>query len=292
MEVLIKMAIIPAREKLNKYDEDTLKRLKELNLVLLKEFIRICEDNDIEYFLDGGSAIGAVRHQGFIPWDDDMDIILFRDQYDKFMEVMKNYKEDKFELISSTTKRDYVRWYSLFSLKGTKAGVYYDRNTDFTVGIALDIFVLDNIPDNVIRRGIFKIRWYILKKIIWLYEIANGDAYISKNKEKIGRFSRKLFKLFNINFSKLKRWGNNFINDYRDEKTDYVTNLSTTYELEAFPKELFRPPKKVLFENIEVNIPHDYDTYLKMIYGEYKEVPPVEERYNHFYNIVDFGKYK
>ena len=71
-----------------------------------------------------------------------------------------------------------------------------------------------------------------------------------------------------------------------------MTNLSTTYELEAFPKELFRPPKKVLFENIEVNIPHDYDTYLKMIYGEYKEVPPVEERYNHFYNIVDFGKYK
>ena len=167
MEVLIKMAIIPAREKLNKYDEDTLKRLKELNLVLLKEFIRICEDNDIEYFLDGGSAIGAVRHQGFIPWDDDMDIILFRDQYDKFMEVMKNYKEDKFELISSTTKRDYVRWYSLFSLKGTKAGVYYDRNTDFTVAIALDIFVLDNIADNVIRRGIFKIRSYILKKIIF-----------------------------------------------------------------------------------------------------------------------------
>ena len=83
------MTIIKLPEKFNEYDPETLKHLQDVYLMMLKDFIKVCDENQIEYFLDGGSALGAVRHQGFIPWDDDIDIILFRDEYNRLIEILE-----------------------------------------------------------------------------------------------------------------------------------------------------------------------------------------------------------
>ena len=79
------MTIIKLPEKFNEYDPETLKHLQDVYLMMLKDFIKVCDENQIEYYLDGGSALGAVRHQGFIPWDDDIDIGMTRDNYNKFL---------------------------------------------------------------------------------------------------------------------------------------------------------------------------------------------------------------
>lgn len=166
-------------------------------------------------------------------------------------------------------------------------------NTDFTLGICLDIFVLDNIPNDGLRKKIFSIKQTLIRKLIWSYEITNSEAYISKNKERMGKILKIIFKILRINFTKIIKINNNFIEKYRNENCENVCNLSTTYELVSIPKNIFHPPKKVKFEDVEVNIPNDYDKYLKIIYGDnYMEIPPKEDRYNHIYNTVDFGPYK
>ena len=287
------MTIIKLPEKFNEYDPETLKHLQDVYLMMLKDFIKVCDENQIEYYLDGGSALGAVRHQGFIPWDDDIDIILFRDEYNRLIEILEKLPQDKYELLSSKNKKCYCRLHSQWNLKGTKTEAYYDMNTDFTLGICLDIFVLDNIPNDGLRKKIFSIKQTLIRKLIWSYEITNSEAYISKNKERMGKILKIIFKIFRINFTKIKKINNNFIEKYRNENFENVCNLSTTYELVSIPKNIFHPPKKVKFEDVEVNIPNDYDKYLKIIYGDnYMEIPPKEDRYNHIYNTVDFGPYE
>ena len=283
------MTIITLPKKFNEYNPKTLKHLQDVYLMMLKDFIKVCDENQIEYYLDGGSALGAVRHQGFIPWDDDIDIILFRDEYNRLIEILEKLPQDKYELLSSENKKCYCRLHSQWNLKGTKTEAYYDMNTDFTLGICLDIFVLDNIPNDGLRKKIFSIKQTLIRKLIWSYEITNSEAYISKNKERMGKILKIIFKIFRINFTKIKKINNNFIEKYSEN----VCNLSTTYELVSIPKNIFHPPKKVKFEDVEVNIPNDYDKYLKIIYGDnYMEIPPKEDRYNHIYNTVDFGPYE
>ena len=287
------MTIIKLPEKFNEYDPETLKHLQDVYLMMLKDFIKVCDENQIEYYLDGGSALGAVRHQGFIPWDDDIDIILFRDEYNRLIEILEKLPQDKYELLSSKNKKCYCRLHSQWNLKGTKTEAYYDMNTDFTLGICLDIFVLDNIPNDGLRKKIFSIKQTLIRKLIWSYEITNSEAYISKNKERMGKILKIIFKIFRINFTKIKKINNNFIEKYRNENCKNVCNLCTTYELVSIPKNIFHPPKKVKFEDVEVNIPNDYDKYLKIIYGDnYMQIPPKEDRYNHIYNTVDFGPYE
>lgn len=293
IEKLRRKKIIKLPEKFNEYDPETLKHLQDVYLMMLKDFIKVCDENQIEYYLDGGSALGAVRHQGFIPWDDDIDIILFRDEYNRLIEILEKLPQDKYELLSSKNKKCYCRLHSQWNLKGTKTEAYYDMNTDFTLGICLDIFVLDNIPNDGLRKKIFSIKQTLIRKLIWSYEITNSEAYISKNKERMGKILKIIFKIFRINFTKIKKINNNFIEKYRNENCENVCNLSTTYELVSIPKNIFHPPKKVKFEDVEVNIPNDYDKYLKIIYGDnYMQIPPKEDRYNHIYNTVDFGPYE
>lgn len=287
------MTIIDLPKKFNKYDPKTLKHLQDIYLMMLKDFIKVCDENQIEYYLDGGSALGTVRHQGFIPWDDDIDIILFREEYEKLIKILLKLPQDKYELLSPENKEDYCRLYSKWNLKGTKTGEYYDINTDFTLGINLDIFVLDNIPNKGFRKKIFSIKQSLLRKLIWIYEITNSEVYVSKNKERIGKIIKFIFKILQINSRKIKKINEQFIEKYKNEDCENVCNLSTSYNLVSIPKNIFHPPKKAKFEDIEVNIPNKYDSYLKIIYGDdYMQIPPEEDRYNHIYNNVDFGPYK
>ena len=100
---------------LSEYDSDELDHLKNVELMILKDFIKICEDNNIEYISYGGTTLGAVRHEGFIPWDDDIDVIMFREEYEKFVKVMESNPSEKYTLITLDNTEDYFYYLSKFS---------------------------------------------------------------------------------------------------------------------------------------------------------------------------------
>ena len=273
------------------YAPKELEHLHNILLMILKDFIDFCDEHDITYFIDGGSTLGCVRHQGFIPWDDDIDVILFRDQYDKFLKYRHEF-DDKYEILNMEDYDDYCRLFSKISLKGTRQGEYCDRNSDYTFGINIDVFAFDNIPNSRINQKLFSFHFKMFRKLVQVYEMINSDVYVSKTKERIGHIIRFLFKTFRIDSKFVKKQGRKLIEKSKKLDSNYVSSFGTPYDLYAFDKSIFDHSIKAKFESLEVNLAHDYEKYLRINYGDdYMELPPVEKRINHKHNGLDFGKY-
>ena len=105
--------------KYTEYDDKTLKHLQSLELMILKDFIKFCEKNNLTYYIYAGSMLGAIRHNGFIPWDDDLDVVMFRDDYERFKKVFLASPNEKYKLLSSETEDDYFHTLSKLMLKDT-----------------------------------------------------------------------------------------------------------------------------------------------------------------------------
>lgn len=275
------------------YDDKTLKHLQEVQLMILKDFIKICEKNNLEYYAYGGTALGAIRHNGFIPWDDDVDILMFREDYEKFLKIMDESKSDKYEILNIDQTEDYLYMFSKLCLKETKFKSTWCLKKPFNVGIHIDIFVFDYIPSKKLIWFIFHKKFILLRKLGYLLDIIQNDYYISNFKEKIGHTLKFIFNMLGITNTTFKKSYKKTL-DKLHEKSD---RNSAIYDIAAigydksFPKQVIHPPKKVKFESIEINVPNDYDTYLKTNYGNYMEFPPKEKRINHSPNVLDFGEY-
>ena len=276
------------------YDNDTLKHLQKVQLMILKDFNDICEKNDLEYYAYGGTALGAIRHNGFIPWDDDVDVFMFREDYEKFLKIMKGLNSEKYELLNMDLQEDYQYMFSKLSLKGTKFRSAWCLKKSFDVGINIDIFVLDYIPSNKFTFMILKNKIKVLKKIAYILEIIQNDYYNSLIKKIIIYGIKGIFQILNINNQTYKK-----IYKKTLHKLHYKTNKTSSlvYDLGAISYDAplkvnsLKPPKKVKFESIEINVPNDYDNYLKINFGDYMKLPPKDKQINHSPQILDFGDY-
>ena len=127
---------------MQEYDKNTLKHLQEVQLMILKDFIDICEKHDLEYCAYGGTVIGAIRHEGFIPWDDDIDVLMLREDYEKFLKIMDEMQSEKYELLNIDKYEDYHYMFSKLSLKGKKFKNHWCLKKSFNVGINIEIFII------------------------------------------------------------------------------------------------------------------------------------------------------
>ena len=278
------MAIFENNLKLAK-DNENLHHVQEVSLMILKDFIKICDENNINYIVAYGTTLGAIRHKGFIPWDDDVDLMMLRSEYNKFLNVMEKINCEKYELFTMENTNKLYKLFAKLSLNGTKTYDFWHNNTDFNMGLCVDIFILDDIPKNSIQKKIFLKKRAFHRKLADLLEIINSDMYISKNKERLGHFIKIFFKIFHIN----QKFLINQNKRLRKEKKDAVEVCDLAYDF-VFPKNIFQNPIKIKFEDIEVKVPSDCDTYLKNVYGDYMELPPENERIVHNEKI-DFGSY-
>ncbi len=279
------------------YDQDTLNRLKQVELDILKDFVQICKKYDLPYFATGGTAIGAIRHQGFIPWDDDIDVCMLRKDYDKFMEVGPKEFGDKYIFMTTETEPRYPLMFGKMVKKGTRFIEDAYQQADYPLGIYIDIFPYDQTPeDEALRKKYQKKTWNIARMHV-LTLIGNPKLPDSMNgiKKAIASAGCQVvhffFKLFHVTPQKMTKkylaWATSCPEPDSDLYIDY--SYLTGENLMIRTKTSF-PTIEMPFEDTTVSMVRDYDSFLRPEYGDYMELPPEGERHNHFAAFIDFGE--
>lgn len=264
-----------------KIDETTRKvQLKCLDALI--EVRRICEKYNIKYYLVGGTALGAIRHKGFIPWDDDVDVGMPRKDYNKFVEICKEELAPMYTLQTSENMNKIVFPYTKIRVNDTLYKEEVLQHINMHHGIFIDIFPLDNIPNNNILRGIQKYGMKFTNVIrfskILIAEKNNKNFYI---KLFISKLYPDLFVRWQYHF---------FMNLANKKETVMIGNLvgAYSYEKEAFKKSVFGEGEKVVFEKEYFTVPKQTKEFLKGIYGpDYNQLPPVEKRLKHKPAIIE-----
>lgn len=262
----------------------TLEEIHREDLKIFKEFVNICDKHKLKYYVIGGTFLGAIRHKGFIPWDDDMDIAMPRNDFNKFMEIANMELPSNMELI--TFKNNTNNRYYLPKIINKEINILEKRNENkgYQINLFIDIFPIDGTPNNVFCRKIYYFKILFYRMLIGWYYIDEIDK-CKKRKwhEKILIFLGKVLptkKIINIKkiFYKIDR----LLQKYSFEDSNNVGTIMGAYKTrEIVPKEYFGNPTKYVFENVTVNGPEKYDEYLTHMYGNYMTPPKNKEANQH-----------
>lgn len=260
-----------------------LKHLQKVILSIAKDIDKICVKNEIEYYLLGGSAIGAIRHKGFIPWDDDFDIIMDAINYEKFVTVCRT-QLDKNKYYFQEGIKDWPLPFSKVKLKGTHLREFEGIGNGETDGIYMDIFKMDNVSDNPLIA-----RWqYFCGKVYLAYQLSVRSY---KSATLIKRILMALS--FPLKSKLIRHWVLYQTTKYNNKKTNYYGFFfgRTRFHNSVVRKDLYGTPKYVPFEDSMFPVPEQYHKYLTQMFGDYMQLPPIEQRKGLHLINVDFGKY-
>lgn len=261
--------------------------LRHLQLVILnimKDIDELCKKNGIEYYLLGGSALGAIRHKGFIPWDDDLDIIMDHGHYEKFIKACREQLDPKKYYIQEAL----IDWPMLFSkirLKGTffeEPGAYGKDKEQR--GIFLDVFKLDNAPSGMLAK-----KWqYVCGKYMLCYCLLQRGYKEASFKKKLLMYSALPLKVKPLRVFFLHQ-----LTKYNNKETNDYGTFGERYRFKAtfYKKGLFGKPLYVPFEDMMLPVPEKYDEMLTQLFGDYMTPPPANEQQGWHLQGVDFGKY-
>ncbi|WP_270942928.1 LicD family protein [Romboutsia lituseburensis] len=260
-------------------------QLKEMELIL--ELDRICKKYDIRYYMSWGSALGAVRHKGFIPWDDDIDVSMFWDDYIKFEQVCKIELNNKFFYQNDKNDEQFWLSWNKIRINNTTSMCPELKNIKCHWGVCMDIFPIIPVPDSLRDQKIQEFNVKIYKFLCNKYFLINSKDVSIKNKIK-----KCIYKIMpNRIISFLKKIALKNITKYNQEDYQMCGEiLSMPYKEAIIKKELFGEPIYVEFENYLLPIPKEYDKYLSQCYGDYMKLPPENERTGHGDIIVDLER--
>lgn len=261
-----------------------LEHLQQVLLMIAKDVDELCRRHNIRYFLLGGSAIGAVRHKGFIPWDDDLDIVMDDENYQKFIKVCKTeLSKEKYYI-----QEAYVNWplgFTKIKLRGTffqEPGQYV--NDDNECGIFLDVFKLENAPCGILAQ-----RWqYLCAKYLLCYcLLERGWREISGMKKLM------MIAAYPVKLPFIQRFLKNQIEKWNKKDTDCRLFWTGRYRYHQsfYRKEIFKESIYIPFADTELPVPKEYDKWLSQIFGDYMTPPPVKEQVGLHLQGVDFGQY-
>lgn len=256
--------------------------LQKVELNILKTFVEFCDKNDLQYFLVGGSALGAVRHNGFIPWDDDVDVAMPRKDYDKFIELGK--KEFTGDIFLQTWETDPNYPYNFAKLRDSRT-TYVESTYKFTRmnhGAWIDVFPLDGISK---KQGkvtfAMKMRVARVWPHMWFLYPKCATRKLRKNRWPIDILVNLFMYpnyIWNINHHQNKRIDKIMRKKSYDD-CYYVANMQGAWVgKEVVKKEWFGNGVKAKFEDLVVNIPENYHEFLSAVYGDYMKLPPVEKQ--------------
>ncbi len=268
-----------------------LRRLQLEELRILEEFVRVCDENNLRYYSLGGTLLGSIRHKGFIPWDDDIDVSMPRKDYEIFLKLPKEKFKDGFETVFYEKDKDYRYPWARMITRDMKI-INNMANIPKEEFAWIDIIPLDGFPNKGIKRIFHKINlsfWWNLNQIVQFDELVDQK----RKRSLFGRISIKIAKLFKwlgkiINYRTCLKQINKTLMKYPyDTNSDEIINFLAAYGFdEVFTRDSFSAIKEYEFEGRKIKGPQDYDSVLKRIYGNYMEIPPVEQRKKHCTQII------
>lgn len=271
-------------------EKEILEKLHKLELEIALELKRICDKYQIEYFLIAGTMLGAVRHGGFIPWDDDMDIGMLRVDYDKFINICKKELSEKYFLQTWDNDSEYPFSYAKIRINDTKIIEKFSKNSNAHLGIFIDIFPFDNVPNSNIRKKIQGKEIYILRRLLWIKK-GYGKEYFTSILDKLKyEILRHISNLFTFTYLKEKLY--RILTKYNEEVSEFVfTDGSYGYDKEMIKRKWVTNLSTINFEGEKFLAIKDYNEYLSYFYGDYMVLPPEDKRGGHQIIDIDFGKY-
>lgn len=266
--------------------DSLMKRVHKVQLDMALEVKKICEKYDIKYFIIAGTLLGAVRHKGFIPWDDDLDIGMIREDYEKFIDVAKEELKEEYFLQTWDTDSNFGLPIAKLRKNGTKFIEENSSKTNSNNGIYIDIFPFDNVPMNTVRKKIHSNKIYVLKRIILIklsYELWGKQDVLKKN---IYKFLKLISKPLTL--KSVKKLLYREMVKYNICKTDNVVAAGGAYGYckESIKREWVDNLSNIIFEDYELACPKKHISYLKYFYGDYMKLPPEDKRYNR-HNIIN-----
>lgn len=261
--------------------------LQKKEFDLLCCFIEICDKLNLNYFLVCGSALGAARHNGFIPWDDDLDVGMYREDYNKFMELAPKFLPEGVFLQNYKTDSKYPHIFSKLRNSNTTYIEKAFSHINMNHGIFIDIFPLDGYPSESVEQKKVKLMERIFLNIHSTAFVLNPQATFKSKMaynflKAIGAHKR---------FGSLNRILELFKSKYSIEKSDLIRDLGTDHKCEFIPKVYFGKGTDTMFEGIKVRVPENLDGYLTSLYGDWRTPPPPEkQKGHHLYDICDTEK--
>lgn len=245
--------------------------LRQIQIGILDEVHCFCETQGITYFLSSGSLLGAVRHGGYIPWDDDIDIYMPRKDYERLLRDFKD--NEQFKLLNPAKEPHY--YYTFAKVVDTRTLMIEDETDGYEIGVYMDIFPVDYVPDDL------KERERVFKRKKLLYKIRR--CKISKSNPLHSRLAYWCYKLLPISVEQLNRMIRKLI--VRKESSQYVCHMTEAGPgvKSCFPAEDIASSVDIAFEGKTYKTMVGYKDYLERTYGDYMTLPPVEQRVTHHF---------
>lgn len=252
---------------------NTLDERHSILLGILVEFNSLCEQLGVQYMLAYGTLLGAVRHKGFIPWDDDVDIMMTREEYEKFIDRYHFEEDARYKFISKEIDSEYFSPLAKFYDDNTFLIQKYGQRENKNYGIYLDVFIIDSMPDNPREAERFVKKAENIR-FLWAMSVKDFSAGSRNLFTKVARMPLIFFcrivgqKFFMKKYDSLAQ-------KYRDKGTNHcgVVIYGEGFKKEYFPNGLYDDIDNVEFEGYYFPAPRDFHSYLYQMYGDYMMIP-------------------
>ena len=269
-------------------DKETLRKVQLVQLEIAEDIKRVCRENGISYYLTAGSCLGAVRHQGFIPWDDDLDIGMLREDYEKFCKIAPEKLGEKYSFHNWYNEPHHAIPFSKVRKKGT---IYQEAKAaeGGANGIYVDVIVYDNVPSQNVKLHLLKL--YLLQRLLLMKcgYLPWRDNGKTNWKQRLFYIPFQVLALFSNREALAKKFDQ--IAKTVDGSSGKVYTQLGERNFYSFKREWLAETTEIPFEKELFSVPKMYHEYLTSAYGNYMQLPPEDQRENrHQIQVIDFGE--
>lgn len=267
--------------------------LHQVDMNIVKAVVKICDEHGLIYYMLGGTMLGAIRHHGFIPWDDDIDLGMPREDYEKFLEIAPKELPDIFKVVNYRNTPEYQ--YYITRILDTQTKVEEERigNDSKYTHASIDIFPIDGTPNNIILRKIYYFRVLSHRALMSLCYKDSIDRHRKRGiAEKILLWIMEHLPIEKLTTPyKQKCRIDKLLRKQKINGSKYIGNIMGAYRTrEIVPAEYYGEGKYYKFEDMELRGLNMFDEYLTYTYGNYMQLPPEDQRKTHFKIIEIHGQ--